>query len=291
MIVELASKIDLDKTMLIQIPALAWVKEGKLYKRILFTDNGKKEVVIQQIDNHRILCSDSEIKSYFAFPLCSIDVKSTVLRKLLEYYNSIYYMKTDPFEAILITILSQGRTGEATRKAFYTLCKNIPVLSPEAIIKIGENKLRDLIKSAGPYKAKYITEMCKYIIENCIDLAKLERYSSLRIIKILSRLPGIGIKTAACVAVYAYLRDDVFPIDTHFFRVSNRIGLLNIRRIPSTLEEYIHILNASKKLGNLGYAHILLVMLGKEICNSRNPKCNICPVKEYCRWYYENRCR
>lgn len=99
----------------------------------------------------------------------------------------------------------------------------------------------------------------------------------------LVQLPGVGHKTASCVLTYSGLKKEALPIDTHLNRVVRRLRLAKIPGKSLTkLNRERMITQIQKEIPDAGYAHLLFVMLGREYCSTRSPKCFDCPLGEIC---------
>lgn len=177
---------------------------------------------------------------------------------------------TSNFELLIAVILSAQATDVsvniATRKLY-------PVANtPEQIYNLGEDGLKEYIKTIGLYNSK-----AKNIIKTCKDL--MEKHNSLvpdnR--KDLEALAGVGRKTANVVLNTAF-GQPTMAVDTHIFRVSNRTGLAtgkNVRIVEEKLLERVphdFILDA----------HHYLILHGRYTCQARTPQCDKCPVYEEC---------
>ena len=96
----------------------------------------------------------------------------------------------------------------------------------------------------------------------------------------LMSLPGVGKKTANVVASTCF-GVDAIAVDTHVFRTSNRLGLAKAKTVEETERQLQEILPKNRWTK----AHHLLIFLGRRICASRKPKCEICPLQDHCRYY------
>lgn len=103
-----------------------------------------------------------------------------------------------------------------------------------------------------------------------------------RTLKELMGLPGVGRKTAQVVASVAFGDEDALPVDTHVFRVANRIGLVSNAPTPLKVERG---LKAIIPKGQRGEAHHLLILHGRYTCKARSPMCSSCVVTPACRYY------
>jgi len=175
-----------------------------------------------------------------------------------------------PFELLIAVMLSAQCTDKRVNQVTEQLFSEAK--TPMDTLKIGENQLRDIIKSCGLYKTKSrnIINTCRILIDkfkgNVPD--KFEE---------LIKLPGIGRKSANVILIEAF---DIpaIPVDTHVFRVSNRIGLANAKNPEQTEKQLAHILpkNIWIKM------HHLLIIHGRKICLARNPRCKICKINACC---------
>jgi endonuclease-3 len=100
----------------------------------------------------------------------------------------------------------------------------------------------------------------------------------------LQKLPGVGRKTANVIASVIF-EEPAMAVDTHVFRVANRIGLTNNARTPLAVERQL-VQNIPKEY--IGVAHHWLILHGRYICLARSPKCDICPLTWFCRYYERN---
>jgi len=295
---EMNHSISLRKTFDIEIPALEWIPLSENFYKTLYIINNKKiEIKLTKKQNSSLLFSwknqtenmnnkiISNITSTFAFFMDKIDVGTNpILLALQKYYSDVCYMKATPFNSLLVTILSQNKTGEATRRAFSNLLYVLQQLSPEGILRTKKIALENAIRIAGPYKVKYLIKSSEQIlsywggnISQVVELPTDQALSS------LIKLPGVSYKTAACVLVFSALKKDIVPIDTHLLRVTQRLGLINIKNKSLTSSTYMQINTCLKsKIPDAGYAHLLFVMLGRDYCYARNPVCNNCPLLNIC---------
>lgn len=178
-----------------------------------------------------------------------------------------------PYELMVSTILSAQCTDIRVNKVTEELFKEYN--TPEKIGELTEEELGEKIRSCGFYnnKSKNIIGASKLLIEKYGGKVpnKMEE---------LITLPGVGRKTANVVLSNAF---DVpaIAVDTHVFRVSNRIGLAKSKNVEGT--ELQLMKNIPKKQWTK--AHHLLIFHGRNICVARKPKCDICPIKHYCDFF------
>ncbi len=182
----------------------------------------------------------------------------------------LYYR--NPYTLLVAVMLSAQATDKGVNKVTRELFKLIS--KPEDTLKLGENKLKSYIKSIGLFntKAKNIMAMSQILTESY----KSEVPDSL---EELSSLPGVGRKTANVVLNIAFNKP-VIAVDTHVFRVSNRIGLVNTRT-PESTEKALEKIIPDKYKHN---AHHWLILHGRYICKARKPLCSKCLIADICEY-------
>lgn len=198
-----------------------------------------------------------------------------VLKILSEMYpdadSELIY--NTPFELLISTILAAQCTDKRVNAVTAELYKKYN--TPERFLELNEEELGKLIKSCGFYrmKAKNILNTCRILVE---------RYDSKvpETIEELMELPGVGRKTANVVVSNAFGKAAI-AVDTHVFRVSNRIGLANSDDVFETEKQLMK--NIDKKLWS--QAHHWLIYHGRRVCKARKPKCEICSLSSYCMFY------
>lgn len=180
---------------------------------------------------------------------------------------------TTPFELLVATILSAQCTDVRVNKITGELFKKYN--KPEDFIGLSEAQLGKMIYSCGFYKnkSKSILETSKILIEEYNGEVPKD-------IEILMKLPGVGRKTANVVASNAY-GVPAIAVDTHVFRVSNRIGIAESKNVLDTEKDLME--NIPRDMWTK--AHHLLIFQGRRICKSRTPLCEECPLTDYCLYY------
>ncbi len=202
------------------------------------------------------------------------------IRKITEVLKKFYHSRQasvnykDPFKVLISCILSQRTKEENTEIASKNLFKVAD--TPEKIVKLNIKKLEKLIKPAGFYrqKAKNIKKLSKIIIEKYNGKVPMDREE-------LMKLPGVGYKTSAIVLSYGFWKP-IIAVDTHANRISKRLGLTDwdddVEEVRKKLEKLF-----PKK--DWFYVNLGFVNFGREICRPVRPKCEICPLKEVCKYY------
>lgn len=210
-------------------------------------------------------------------------MEKTRVNKIIELLNEKYghlgcaLNYRTPFELLIATMLSAQTTDITVNKATDVLFKKYN--KPEHFVKIPIEELENYIKTCGFYKnkAKNIKEASRIILEkyNGIVPDNLEE---------LVKLPGVGRKTANVVLSNAFGKDAI-AVDTHVFRVANRIGLAKSNNVDET--ELQLMKNIPKEWWSR--AHHMLIWHGRHICSARKPKCEECDIKNYCDYFNEKK--
>jgi endonuclease-3 len=180
---------------------------------------------------------------------------------------------TNPFELLIATILSAQCTDVQVNKTTNTLFKELK--SPEDYLELSEEELGEKIRSCGFYKTK-----SKNILATCSLLVDKFNGNVPNTMEDLVTLPGVGRKTANVVLSNAFATPAI-AVDTHVFRVSNRIGLANSNNVLDTEKDLMD--NIDRDIWSK--AHHLLIFHGRRICKARKPLCEKCPLTDYCFFF------
>lgn len=199
--------------------------------------------------------------------------------KIIEELEKYYYDArpglnfSNPFELLVATILSAQCTDKQVNKVTPNLFKKYR--DAHGFANADEKELGKDIYSCGFYKnkSKNIINASRMIIEQYDGEVPSN-------IEDLQKLPGVGRKTANVVASNAF-GVDAIAVDTHVFRVSNRLGLADAKNVEDTERQLME--NIPKK--KWSRAHHWIIHHGRQICTARNPKCSECFLKEYCVYY------
>jgi endonuclease-3 len=180
----------------------------------------------------------------------------------LEYKNK--------FELLIATILSAQTTDMQVNKITKKLFAKYP--TPQEIFNLTAEELAEEIKGCGLYrnKAKNILAAVRILLEKYNGEVPANREA-------LMSLPGVGRKTANVMLANAF-GIPALGVDTHVFRVANRLGLVNAKT-PYDVEEQLVAQIPREKWGE---AHHWLIWHGRRICRAQKPLCNECPLKELC---------
>lgn len=179
------------------------------------------------------------------------------------------------FELLIATILSAQTTDKQVNKVTSKLFNKYN--TPEDFASLKPEELEQEINSIGLYrnKSKYIVKTANKLIDDYKGVVPDTR-------KKLVELPGVGRKTANVVLSCAFTKD-AFPVDTHVFRLANRIGLVKADKVRKVEEGLMEVI--PKKYWS--QMHHWLIFHGREVCKAQNPKCNKCKIKKFCD-YYQN---
>lgn len=182
----------------------------------------------------------------------------------LEYVN--------PFTLLVAVVLSAQATDTGVNKATRPLFAAAD--TPAKMLALGEDKVRDYIKSIGLFrnKAKNVIELSRELIEKHGGEVPHDRAA-------LEALPGVGRKTANVVLNTAFGEPTV-AVDTHLFRVSNRLGLAPGKTPLEVEKTLLKVIPPEYLL----HAHHWLILHGRYICKAQRPRCEVCPIQDLCTW-------
>ena len=177
-------------------------------------------------------------------------------------------------------ILSQATTDILSAQTFAALKKRFKTW--EKVLAASEKEIAETIKLGGlaNQKSKVIRDLLSQIKEQhgSLDLNFLHDLPNGEAVEYLQQFRGIGPKTVACTLLFA-CHKDVFPLDTHIFRVLRRVGLVPNKCSDARAHE---ILDKIVPAGKFYSLHVNLIRLGRKICRPKEPLCEHCPIVEYC---------
>ncbi len=181
-----------------------------------------------------------------------------------------------PFELLVAVILSAQATDKsvniATRELF-------PVANtPQKILDLGEDGLREYVQRIGLYqtKSRHIIRMCRILLEQ--HGGKVPQTH-----EALEALPGVGRKTANVILNTAFGQPTI-AVDTHIFRISNRIGLAPGKNVEEVEQKLMKVVPDEFKQD----AHHWLILHGRYVCVARKPKCAECIIQDLCEFGEKN---
>ncbi len=202
-----------------------------------------------------------------------------------RYEGVINYFKTNvpiaetelnysnPFELLVAVILSAQCTDKRINQVTPKLFKDFP--TPEALAASNPDTIFQYIRSVSypNNKAKHLVGMAHMLIHDFNGVIPSEMDQ-------LVKLPGVGRKTANVVASVIYDKPTM-AVDTHVFRVSNRIGLTKAKTPLQCELQLIKYIPQE----HIATAHHWLILHGRYICLARTPKCEECPLTQWCQYY------
>jgi len=178
----------------------------------------------------------------------------------------------NPYTLVVAVALSAQATDAGVNKATRNL---FPIAdTPEKMLALGEEKVRDTIKTIGLYrnKAKNVIALSQKLIDEFGGEVPRTREE-------LQSLPGVGRKTANVVLNMAF-GEPTMAVDTHVFRVGNRTGLAPGKDPLEVELNLVRVIPAEFML----HAHHWLILHGRYICLARKPRCEVCLINDLCRW-------
>lgn len=183
---------------------------------------------------------------------------------------------SNPYELLVAVILSAQCTDKRINQITPALFERFP--TPQELCNSNPEEVFEYIRSVSypNNKAKHLVGMAKKLVEdfNSVVPSDLED---------LQKMPGVGRKTANVIVSVVY-NAPAMAVDTHVFRVANRIGLTNYAKTPLAVEKQ---LVAHLPKDKIYIAHHWLILHGRYICVARSPKCSICSLTSFCKYYQQ----
>jgi endonuclease-3 len=202
------------------------------------------------------------------------DNRLAILKKLEKKrnHNQITLSSTSEFEFLISVILSAQATDSSVNKATLKLYKEAS--SPSEIIELGEERLKEHIKTIGLFnnKANNIIKTCHILIEKHDGRVPESREE-------LEALPGVGRKTAN-VVLNTLFKWPVIAIDTHVFRVCNRTGFSSGKNVTILERNLMRVVPQAYK----ERFHNLFVYHGRHTCQAKKPRCGSCAISNLCEY-------
>jgi endonuclease-3 len=179
------------------------------------------------------------------------------------------------FELLISVLLSAQATDVSVNKATVKL---YPVANtPAAMLELGEDGVREYIKTIGLFnsKAKNVIATCKILIDQYDSQVPDDRAA-------LEALPGVGRKTANVILNVAFGHPTI-AVDTHIFRVSNRSGIAPGKNVLEVEKKLLRFVPDEFKMD----AHHLLILHGRYTCIARKPRCGSCIIEDLCEYRHK----
>lgn len=187
-----------------------------------------------------------------------------------EPQGELYY--TNPFTLLVAVVLSAQATDKGVNKATPALFEAAD--TPEKMAALGEDKIRDHIKTIGLFnsKAKNVYKLSQILAEEHGGKVPKDRDT-------LVKLPGVGRKTANVVLNIAF-GQPTLAVDTHIHRIANRTGMVKTNTPEKTELALLKIIPGEF----MRHAHHWLILHGRYVCTARKPKCPDCIVRDLCAY-------
>lgn len=201
-------------------------------------------------------------------------------KAITNYLNSLYIETkcflnyTNDYELLIAVVLSAQCKDDQVNKATKILFNKYKSLVE--LKNANGSDIEEIIKFLGLYKnkAEYIKQISKILLEKYNGVVPNTKSE-------LIKLPGVGNKTANVILIELFDKQE-FPVDTHINRISKRLGIArdfdNILIVENKLKRYFNKYNYKK-------LHHQLILFGRNICNSRNPKCQLCKLNNICVYF------
>jgi len=204
-----------------------------------------------------------------------------IMRRLDEAYGPhIWHRRTDPASELILTILSQHTSDVNAHRAFQSLLARFETLDRVMVADVPE--IANAIRSAGlaNVKAPRIKEVLGLIQKRrgSLDLEFLAELDLEQARTWLTKLPGVGPKTAACVLLFS-LGAPAMPVDTHVYRVARRLALFDPRTTPDQAHRILEEMVPRNKVYDF---HLNLIAHGRRICKAPIPICPRCVIDSLC---------
>jgi len=202
-------------------------------------------------------------------------------RRLLSHYGQPEWeAQYAPVDELIGTILSQHTSDVNSLRAFEALTRVFSGWEPVRDAPL--DQLIETIRCGGlaSVKAHRIQAVLRALTDHDgrVHLPDLRRMRRKRAIDLLTSLPGVGRKTAACVLLFGS-HVPAMPVDTHVHRVSLRLGIVPPRTSPEATTD---VLEAALDPSDYFAFHVNVIRLGREVCRAPRPRCEVCPLSDRC---------
>jgi endonuclease-3 len=193
----------------------------------------------------------------------------------------------NPLDALMLTILSQNTNDRNRDIAYQQLKRRFSVW--EDVLKADVSEIIEAIRPAGlaNQKSRRMQDILRWIYDQYgkLNLDFLCDMEPQDVMDTFCQLKGIGVKTISVVLMFS-CGVDIFPVDTHVYRLCKRIGLVP----PDTTspEKTFHLMQARVPKGKAFSLHLNLIKHGRTTCKARKPLCEQCPLTKICEYYREN---
>lgn len=204
-----------------------------------------------------------------------------------EYGSGRRHGRSNPTDSLIATILSQHTADRNSGLAFERLKERYATWAE--IADAGVNELAAVIRPAGlgNIKAARIQSVLHELDRRhgSMDLAFLNHLPLTEAREVLRTLPGVGPKTAACVLLFA-CDLPALPVDTHVHRVTKRLGLIGATDSAERAHDTLEALIPAEDVYDF---HVTVIAHGREVCQARRPRCEVCVLQQHCDYWLQVR--
>lgn len=207
----------------------------------------------------------------------------TILNRLRKHYpgKGNYERKVSFVDSLIAIVLSQNTSDVNSHRAYVALRNAYPHW--EDVAAADQKELAETIRAGGlaDQKSRSIINTLQAFQERWDDfnLDGIENVPDDDLLKYLTSIKGVGLKSASCAMMFALDRD-LCAVDTHLHRVLNRLGVVE----TSTADKTFHELRPLIPKGKARELHVSLIRFGRDVCKSRLPHCFECPLYSLCSW-------
>ena len=197
-----------------------------------------------------------------------------------RYEDFAHYNMRDPYRELVFIFCSTLTRESSYRRVYASFIRRFP--SPATVARASMHDLRKVLDPGGLGKRK--AALVSGLFASLMDtwgvggLRAMRRLDDASLERALIELPGIGKKSARCVMLYSFDRE-VFPVDTHCWRMAKRLGWIRGATLTPKMMDTLQ----GKIPPELRFSlHVNMLSHGREICRARNPRCQVCIVNELC---------
>jgi endonuclease-3 len=214
----------------------------------------------------------------------SRDQALEVRQRLIDFYGYPDWQNPlPPLDELVSTILSQNTNDTNRDRAFESLRNRFPtweeVRDADPDLVINSIRTAGLANQKGPRIQNILKEIT--LQRGSLDISFLSDMPTDEAREWLLQFKGVGPKTAAIVLQFS-LGKPAFPVDTHIYRITGRLGMRPAKMNADQAHDYLAGLFPEEAFYD---AHLNLIRLGREICHARNPRCPDCPLQDLCDYY------
>ncbi len=210
-------------------------------------------------------------------------MRSVALILTARYADFEHFNRRNPLEELIFIICSVQTQESGYRQTFKGLRRSFPRMEMLARARVAE--IERPLKPGGLYrnKSRQIQKISRLLIAKFgrATLAPLAKMGDAECEAFLTSLPGVGLKVARCVMMYSFRRE-VFPVDTHCWRISRRLGWIRQTRPGVCTKKDMNRLQEKIPPSLRLSLHVNMIALGREVCRDDRPRCEVCPLCWHC---------